>query len=376
MSIYLDNAATTPMDPSVFEAMKPYLLEHFGNPSSRHELGRKTRLAIENSRASIAEHLKALPEEIIFTSGGTEADNMALVSSVIYSKINHIITTPFEHHAVLHTLNGLKKTHDLKVSYIQHDSKGNLDPDHLNYLLKIHPKNLVSVMHGNNEIGNLNNIQWIGETCRIHGAWFHTDTVQTMAHYEYDLKQLHTHFLAASAHKFHGPKGIGFLYCRKGTELSPLIQGGGQERALRAGTENIAGIIGLARALEIGYSQMDKDRKYIQSLKDLMIHHLQNISPDVRFNGNSEVKEKSLYTVLSVNLPNTGIDWVSALDEQGIAVSGGSACSAGSNSHVLKALGVEMDRSTIRFSFSRFNTPEEIEVAARAFSSLLHTQAA
>ena len=214
MKVYLDNAATTPLDKRVFEAMTPYLLNHFGNPSSHHHVGRETKLAIETCRATIAGLLNALPEEIIFTSGGTEADNTAILSAVKGSGIRHVITSRFEHHAVLHTLNALQNSGDIFIDYIKHDIKGNLDLKHLEYLLQTSPRSLVSVMHANNDIGNLNDIQQIGEICEKYNALFHTDTVQTIAHYRHDLKKLKVHFLAASAHKFHGPKGVGFLYCR------------------------------------------------------------------------------------------------------------------------------------------------------------------
>ena len=271
MNIYLDNAATTQLDPAVFAAITPYLLNHYGNPSALHAYGRQTRRAVEESRAKIAQLLNALPEEITFTSGGTEADNMAIVSAVVNAKIDHVITTPFEHPAVLQTLRSLVKTHRIAVSYLKHDHSGNLDLDHLHYLLRTNTRNLVSVMHGNNETGNLHDIEKIGAFTKYFDGLFHSDAVQTMGHYSYNLAELPVHFLAASAHKFHGPKGIGFLYARKGTQVSRLIHGGGQENGLRSGTENIPGIVGLAKALEIAYESLDRDRKYIQSLKNRLI---------------------------------------------------------------------------------------------------------
>ena len=259
MKVYFDNAATTPLDPEVFTAMTPYLLGNFGNPSSHHSHGREARAALEFCRRTVAGLLNAHPEEIIFTSGGTEADNTAILSAVKSQYVNHVITTPFEHHAVLHTLTALQKTGEIKVSFIDHDSRGNLDLQHLEYLLQQHPRSLVSVMHANNEIGNLNDIETIGNLCEKYNALFHTDTVQTMGHYVHDLQKLKVHFLAASAHKFHGPKGVGFLYIRKGIKPAQLLHGGGQERKLRAGTENIPGIIGLTKALQIAYA----DRKSV-----------------------------------------------------------------------------------------------------------------
>ena len=376
MNIYLDNAATTPLDPAVFAAITPYLLNHYGNPSALHTYGRQTRQAIEDSRATIAGLLNALPEEIIFTSGGTAADNMAIVSAIVNAKIDHVITTPFEHPAVLQTLRSLVKSHRIAISYLRHDHLGNLDLDHLHYLLRTNTRNLVSVMHGNNETGNLHDIEKISAFTAYFGGLFHTDAVQTMGHYSYDLADLPVQFLAASDHKFHGPKGIGFLYARKGTQVSRLIHGGGQERGLRSGTENIPGIVGLAKALEIAYESVDQDRKYIQSLKDRLISRLKDVLPEIRFNGNSANAEKSLFTVLSANLPDNRSDLIRLLDEQGIAVSGGSACSGSSASHVLAALGVDAGSTTIRFSFSKCNTPAEIDRAAETLAALCHLAAA
>lgn len=376
MKIYLDNAATTPLHPTVFEAMTPYLLNHFGNPSATHGFGRIARTAVEDARSIIAYLINAKPEEIIFTSGGTEADNMAITSAVVNSGIDHVITTQFEHPAVLQTLNHLSKKHQTRVSFLQHDEAGNLDLDHLHYLLRTNTRNLVSVMHANNEVGNLNNIEQIAEHCNHFGALFHTDTVQTMGHYNYDLAQLPVHFLAASAHKFHGPKGIGFLYCRKGTPLSRLIHGGGQERALRAGTENIPGIVGLAKALELAYADLEQDHQYIQALKNRLILKLKHELPGVHFNGNSAIADKSLYTVLSARLPEQSADLLTGLDLAGIAVSGGSACSGGSPSHVLKALAVDPHSTTVRFSFSKFNTVAEIDEVVATLVSLTSLVAA
>lgn len=364
MKIYLDNAATTPLDPSVFEAMTPYLLNHFGNPSSLHQHGREAKQAIETSRKTIAELLNAQPEEIIFTSGGTEADNMAILTAVRGSGIHHVITTRFEHHAVLHLLEELEREGEIFVSYIAHDERGNLDLEDLEYLLKTSQRSLVSIMHANNEIGNLNDISAIGGICEKYNALFHTDTVQTIGHYRHDLQKLKAHFITASAHKFHGPKGVGFLYCRKGLKVSRILHGGGQESKLRAGTENIPGIIGLTKALELAYADLKAHQKHIQQLKDHFIDKLTEVVPGIDFNGNSAIAAKSLYTVLSVNVPSLNIDLLRCLDGYQISVSGGSACAAGASSHVLKALGVRADRDTIRFSFSKFNTKKELDHVA------------
>jgi cysteine desulfurase len=376
MKVYFDNAATTPLDPEVFTAMTPYLLNNFGNPSSHHSQGREARAALEFCRRTVAGLLNALPEEIIFTSGGTEADNSAILSAVKSHYVNHVITTRFEHHAVLHTLAALQKTGEIKVHFINNDSKGNLDLQHLEYLLQENPRSLVSVMHANNEIGNLNDIDTIGDLCEQYNALFHTDTVQTMGHYVHDLQKLKAHFLTASAHKFHGPKGVGFLYVRKGIKPAQLLHGGGQERRLRAGTENIPGIVGLTKALQIAYAEMAGHQQHIQQLKTDLQNKLIQVLPDVVFNGNSAIADKSLYTVLSVCVPSVNYDVLRCLDEQQIAVSGGSACSSGSASHVIQALGVQPGRDTIRFSFSKFNTLQEVDYVVEKLATIYQSIAA
>ncbi|RFZ94933.1 cysteine desulfurase [Mucilaginibacter conchicola] len=376
MKIYLDNAATTPLDKKVFEAMTPYYLQHFGNASSHHTFGREVKATLDACRQTIAQLLNANADEIIFTSGGTEADNTAIQSAIYGAGVEHVITTKFEHHAVLHTLEQFEKKGKIRISYINHDTQGSLDLAHLESLLQQQPNSFVSVMHANNEIGNLNDIEAIGELCEKYNALFHTDTVQTMGHYAHDLQKLKVHYLAASAHKFHGPKGVGFLYCRKGTPLTQLLHGGGQEAKLRAGTENIAGIVGLTKALELAYADLHEHHTYIQNLKNQLIDGLLNNLSDVTFNGRSFEADKSLYTVLSVCLPDTGDDLLRCLDEQGIAVSGGSACSTGAASHVLQALKLRPGRNTVRFSFSRFNTAEEIEQVVNVLSALLQPIAA
>jgi len=331
---------------------------------------------VEAARRQIAGLLNASPDEIIFTSGGTEADNIAIVSAVTCNNIDHVITTQFEHAAVLQTLRSLSAKHHTCVSYIKHDDKGNLDLQHLEYLLRTNTRNLVSVMEANNEIGNRNDIARIGELCEKYNALFHTDTVQTIGHYRHDLSQLKVHFLAASAHKFHGPKGVGFLYCRKGQKLNRLIHGGGQESGLRAGTENVAGIVGTAKALELAYAKLEHDSQYVQTLKDHLITRLVQTVPGIRFNGNSANPKKSLYTVLSASLPVSATNLHGYLDAEGIAVSGGSACSGGSASHVLKALGTDPSRTTIRFSFSKFNTITELDRVAEKLAAVYRLVAA
>ena len=323
------------------------MLEHYGNASSHHAHGRHAKLAIEQARATIAGLINADPSEIIFTGGGTEADNTALLSA----EGRRIITTPLEHHAVLHALN--------KPQLLSVNKKGEIDLAELELLLSDGVPSFVSIMHANNEIGVVNDIEAIGELCESYGAIFHSDTVQTIGHYRHDLQKLKAHFITCSAHKFHGPKGVGFLYCRKGTILSQLLLGGSQERKLRAGTENIAGIIGLAKAFEIACREIDEHQTHIQNLKNLLVSKLENL-PGITFNSTSATQD-SLYTVLSVNFPSTGIDLLSLLDENNISVSGGSACSTGSKSHVLQAIKSDPSKDTIRFSFSKFNTIQEID---------------
>src|SRR6187402_1559889 len=305
MKIYLDNAATTPLDPEVFEAMKPYLLEDFGNPSSTHSHGRKVRAAIESSRKKIAELLNCTPGEIIFTSGGTEADNTLIVNSIQAYGIQHAISTPIEHHAVTHTLEIQEKKGIIQVHYVDMDENGHINMAHLEELLKQYPNALISLMHANNEVGNLLDIERVGELTKHYKAFFHSDTVQTMGHYKHDMKNLYVCGMTAGAHKFHGPKGVGFMYIRKDRKIGQLIHGGAQERNMRGGTENTYGIIGLAKALEIAYRDMDEHKNYIVGLKARMIEKLKQEIPGVDFHGDSANLDKSLYTVLNVCLPES-----------------------------------------------------------------------
>jgi cysteine desulfurase len=373
MRVYLDNAATTPLDKEVFDAMAPYMLEHYGNPSSIHSHGREVRAAIEKARRTVATLLNTSPAEIFFTSGGTEADNTALISTCRTLGIKHAVTSELEHHAVLHTIELLEKE-GVQVSYLRHNERGNLDLVHLEELLSGQPQTLVSIMHANNEIGNLNDVEEIGRICKAHNAIFHSDTVQTMCHYKHNLQTLGANFIVGSAHKFHGPKGVGFLYCDAGVKIKPYIQGGAQERNMRGGTENVYGIIGLAKAMEIAYRDMEEHTRHIQGLKDRMIYKLKEQMEDVSFNGMSEYGDKSLYTVLNVSLPASDINemLLFSLDINKISVSGGSACSSGANtgSHVLRALGCDPARGSVRFSFSKYNTPQEVDYAAETLAKL------
>lgn len=373
--IYLDNAATTPLDPLVLDAMLPYISGFWGNPSSIHAHGRETRAAIEKARKTIAQLLHTSPAQIFFTSGGTEADNMALKGAVESYHIKHAISTAIEHHAVLHTLEYLQKQGKIQLHFLGLDEKGCFKMSELEELLKKYPNALVSLMHGNNEIGNLLDIDAVGELCQSHGALFHSDTVQTMGHYPHHLQKTKVDFIVGTAHKFHGPKGAGFIYVREGQKIPPYIHGGAQERNMRGGTENIAAIIGLAKALELAYERMEADKTHILALKNQMIAGLKSMFPDIIFNGLSGDINLSLYTVLSVLFPKTEIAEMLLfnLDINKISVSGGSACTSGSlvGSHVLNALYGPLDeRPAVRFSFSRNNTKEEIDFTLSTIKKL------
>jgi cysteine desulfurase len=360
--IYLDNAATTAIDPEVVETMIPVLRDLYGNPSSTHGHGRKVKALLEEARSKIARLLNCTPGEIIFTSGGTEADNMAIRGAVKHLGVKHIITSPIEHHAVVHTVEEMQHSGKAEMHLVRLDEKGHVDLQHLEELLATYPDALVTLMHGNNEIGNLLDLEKVAALCVKYDAWFHTDSVQTMGHYRFDLQQLPVDFLACGAHKFNGPKGVGFIYIRKGSRIKPFITGGAQEREMRGGTENVYGIVGLAKALEICYRDLDAKRAYVEGLKQLMIDELRNAIPGIAFNGDAE--GRCLYTVLSVSFPpsDAGDMLLFNLDLAGISASGGSACSSGSNtgSHVIRALDTDPLRTTVRFSFGKFNTADEI----------------
>lgn len=363
MKIYLDNAATTPIDPRVADEMMEVIRHCYGNPSSIHAHGREARNLIEKSRKKVASLLNAAPSEIFFTSGGTEADNMAIRCSVEDLGIRHIISSPIEHHAVSHTVEELAHKGKIKLSLLQPDSEGHIRLEELRQLLADNGPSLVSLMHANNEIGTMIPIAEVGAICEEYKALFHSDTVQTMAHYPFDVQKIKAHFLTCSAHKFHGPKGIGFLYINSSVRIHPYITGGAQERNMRAGTENIYGIVGLAKALEIACEHMDEHQHHIGGLKAYMKRRLMEEMEDIRFNG--DVSTDSLYTVLNVSFPPTPDSemFLMKLDIMGISASGGSACSSGSNvgSHVLAALQVPEGRPNVRFSFSRYNTREEVD---------------
>lgn len=375
MNVYLDNAATTPLDPEVFEVMTPFMMEHFGNPSSIHSHGRKVRAAVESARKKVAELLNCTPGEILFTSGGTEADNSILTGAIHTYGIKNVITSPIEHHAVTHTLEHLQQEGQVAVHLVNLDEKGRVDFSHLEDLLRQHENALISLMHANNEIGNILDIERVGELADEYKAYFHSDTVQSVAHYRHDLRRLKVHGMTAAAHKFHGPKGAGFMFLRKEKKILPFVYGGAQERNMRGGTENVYGIVGLAKALEIAYRDMDEHARHIRGLKARMIEKLRATIPGVGFNGDSEDIDRSLYTVLNVSLPEADENnmLLFNLDLHGIAASGGSACSSGAaqGSHVLAALQPGSKRGAVRFSFSKYNTPDEIDFAVSKLAELI-----
>ncbi|TXD85117.1 cysteine desulfurase [Subsaximicrobium wynnwilliamsii] len=367
-SVYFDSAATTQMRDEVIERMANVMKDYYGNPSSTHGFGRHAKSLLETSRKTIASFFNVSAAEIIFTSGGTEADNLVLRSAVKDLGVTEIISSKIEHHAVLHTLDELQKEFPISVNYVNVLKNGHIDMDHLEQLLQSPKKTLVSLMHINNEIGNLLNIERVANLCKAHQALFHSDTVQSVGHYQMDLQEIPIDFMAASAHKFHGPKGVGFAFLRKNSGLRASIYGGEQERGLRAGTESIHNIVGMADALSLAYKHLEAEQEYTLSLKTYFIDQLQDAFPDIQFNGDCANPEGSTYTLLNVCLPFTA-DKASLLsfqlDLKGIACSRGSACQSGSsqNSHVLTAI-LEDDylkRPSLRFSFSSFNTKEDID---------------
>ena len=378
MKVYLDNAATTPIAKEVIKEIEPYLSTYFGNPSSTHAFGRKTKNAIEINRKKIADFINAKNNEIIFTSGGTEADNIALRCAVIDLKVERIITTKIEHHAVGHTAEDLLKSNGTEIVYLSTDDLGNPSMEELADLLKSQKRTLVSLMHANNEIGTLLPINETSHICNQYDhVFFHSDTVQTMGHYSFDVKKLGIDFLTCSAHKIHGPKGIGFLYVRKNLAISPLITGGSQERSHRGGTENIYGIIGLGKAMDLAYANLENHQQYVQGLKQKMMKEIQSMDNRISFNGETD-PNKSLYTVLNVSFPQDICNsmLLFSLDIHGIAASGGSACSSGSNvgSHVLAELPNQDNKQAVRFSFSRFTTNEEIDYTLDKIRSIIKNE--
>jgi cysteine desulfurase len=373
--IYLDNAATTALSPEVLEAMMPYLSQHFGNPSSIYSYGRETRMAIENARKTVAKLLGVKPGNIFFTSGGTESNNTAIAASIRDLGCTHIISSPIEHHAVLHTVEHYCSCNKVSTSFVALTEEGAIDYNDLEKQLQEQNssgnKCLVSLMHANNEIGVILDIKRVGDICKQHNAIFHSDCVQTVGHYPLNLSEIDVHFISAASHKFHGPKGVGILYVSDEVNIKPFIFGGGQERNMRAGTENVYGIVGFAKALEIAMRDYEKESAYLKDLKAYMKGRLVESFPGVGFNDIPD----SLYTVLSVCFSKTEKSdfLLMSLDMANICVSGGSACSSGADagSHVIRALQKINDCTTIRFSFSKYNTKEELDRVVRKLKELI-----
>ncbi|NVK26996.1 MAG: cysteine desulfurase [Flavobacteriia bacterium] len=373
-TIYLDNAATTPIAPSVKEAMTK-AMDVFGNPSSTHGYGRESRILIEQTRKKIAKELNCEPGEIFFTSGGTEADNLAIQSSVRDLGVERIITLPTEHHAVVYPAEHLRDRFNVELHFLKVDEFGDINLGELEELLSASSKKtLVSIMHGNNEIGNLIDIQAIGEICKLNNALFHSDTVQTIGHFKIDLSQTKLDFATCSAHKFNGPKGVGFLFARGGVKIHPQIFGGGQERNMRSGTENIIGIAGLGAAFELVCSDREEEQVRLNGFKQELIDGIKKVRPDAMFNGRSADIGKSLYTVLSVALPQDGKNdmLLFQFDMKGIAVSGGSACNSGAQkgSHVIESIRPDVPTQNLRISTGRYTTSAEIQSFLEAFAEL------
>jgi cysteine desulfurase len=367
-TVYFDNAATTAIRDHVIDTMSAIMRLNFGNPSSTHSFGRQSKSLIELSRKRIASHFNVSAAEIVFTSGGTEADNLVLKSAVRDLGVTEIITTKIEHHAVLHAVDQLKLEYGIAITYLDLDRNGDIDISQLESLLQSDTKQLVTLMHINNEIGNILDLKKVAELCKANKTLFHSDTVQSVGHYKLDLQDIPIDYLAASAHKFHGPKGIGFVFLRKNSGLRASIFGGEQERGLRAGTEAIHNIIGMDEALAISYTQLETERAYIKSIKSYFVEQLQSLFHDVSFNGQSGDLEKSTYTLVNVCLPiaaNKAGMLQFQLDLKGIACSKGSACQSGSsqNSHVLAEIldDTHLNRPSMRFSFSSFNTKDEVD---------------
>lgn len=371
--IYFDNAATTPLAPEVLEAMLPYMTEQFGNPSSIYSYGRESRLGIENARKTVAKILNAHPSEIFFTSGGTESSNTAINAAVRDLGCKNIISSPIEHHATLHTVEYLAQSGAATLNYVKILPNGHVDMSDLESLLaNATEKTLVTLMHANNEIGNMIDIHAVGDLCKKYNAIFHSDTVQTVGHFPFDLANTYVHFITGAGHKFHGPKGVGLLYINQEVKIKPYIHGGSQERNMRAGTENLYGIIGFAKALEMATANFEKDSQYINELRHYMRDQLIQHIPDVKFNGDLE---RSLYTVLNVSFPlNEKSEMLLFnLDINNICASGGSACTSGANqgSHVIRAFNNEPNRIAVRFSFSKHNTKEEVDKVVEKLKEII-----
>ena len=377
-TVYFDSAATTQLRKEVIDCMTDSLKNYFGNPSSTHAYGRSSKTLIESARKEIAALLNVTAGEIVFTSGGTEADNLAINSSVRDLGVTRIITSKIEHHAVLHTVNALVKQNNIKVDYVALNDCGHVILESLRTLLaSSDDKTLVSLMHVNNEVGNILDIAGVGALCKEYDALFHSDTVQSVGHFKLDLQEINIDFLAVAAHKFHGPKGIGFAFVRKNSGLGPLIFGGSQERGLRAGTEPVHNILGMNEALQISYKNLEEEKAYIMGLKKHFKENIKEAIPGISFNGGCDDNDNSTYTLLNMCLPMSpekGMMLLFQLDLKGIACSKGSACQSGatSGSHVLREFLSEEDlaKPSLRFSFSSFNTTEEIDYVVACLKEL------
>ncbi len=373
MRVYFDNAATTPLCEEAIEAMTKLMRDHPGNPSSIHADGRKVRSAIEQARKTIANLIGASIGEIFFTSGGTEANNMALNCSVRDLNVTRIITSPIEHHCILHCTDKLEEQ-GVEIVMVNLDKKGHFDLDHLELLLSDkNKKTLVSLMHANNEIGTLSDMSRISQLCEMYAAYYHSDTVQTVGHFPIDVSKTKISFLSGGAHKFHGPKGVGFVYINGDNMVKPMIHGGGQERNMRAGTENIYGIAGMAKALELACEEMEQRHQHIAGIREYLKNALTENFEDIQFNGDADGEH--LYHVLSVSFPPSPKSdmLLLNLDIHGISCSGGSACSSGAEagSHVQTALGTDPKRKNIRFSFSHTNTKEEVDYLMEKLATII-----
>lgn len=374
--IYLDNAATSAIDGKVIEVMTESMQTNYGNPSSTHQFGRTAKSAVEKCRKKIAKLFNITAGEIVFTAGGSEADNMILRNAVHNLEVKKIITSKIEHHAVLHTIDDLKSENNLEVCYVDVDKNGIIDFNHLELLLQeSDKKTLVSLMFVNNEIGTILDVKKVTQLCKENNALFHSDAVQAFGHYEVDLQEYSIDFAVASAHKFHGPKGVGFAYFKKGFGIKPILTGGSQERGARAGTENVHSIVGMTNALELVYDNLESDKAYISGLKAYFIEQLLKYIPNVAFNGNPQDSNTSNDTILNVRFPVESNMLLFTLDLKGIAVSGGSACQSGSlgGSHVLNTIltSEEAQKTSIRFSFSKYNTKDEIDMVVSVLTEVL-----
>lgn len=376
-NIYLDNAATTPIIPEVIEVISTTMANFYGNPSSTHQIGRKAKSLVETARKNIAKQFNAASNEIVFTAGGSEADNLILRNAIINLGVTTIISSKIEHHAVLHTIENLQKEFKISVHWVDVDEKGCVSYLHLEELLQLSDeKKLVSLMYVNNELGNLLDLKKVSDLCVANNALFHSDSVQGIGHFEMDIQETPIDFFVASAHKFHGPKGVGFAYIKRGFGIYPILHGGEQERGARAGTENLHSILGMEKALEISCANLKEESTYIQQLKSYLIQELQHNFKGIEFNGLPKSETESSYIILNVRFPKDYKMLLFNLDLKGIAVSGGSACQSGSNkgSHVLNEILSEKEalKTSVRFSFSKLNTMEEIDYLITELKNLLN----